>query len=709
MGPFAKIVAGLSLATSALSSPELLRYLPPPPELMSEACGQISSSIAAGNATENHYPTVPAQLAFDCLASVPFNQSAALRLVDGLLPYMKWQSNLAWIKDPPEEYTNKIQPPYDVLKQLTWMRTRIFEGGNAYTSEYEFAMQLYIIFQNARDSNLNYVPDVLGTIFEFGRPVSLVSVSKDGQSVPEPYVYSDVLAEAHGAKFNPSPITHINDVVANVSLTKLANFGNFQDQDALWNDLFYQPAAASTGTAKGLGAFADPKYVFPGATTHLKFANGSEATYNNFAKVLVPFWANVTDGSTLYNNWFDCTQRGRQLPKPTVVGPFDAPGYPNPVIRQKDNAVGGYYLEGVHSDTAVLSIPTFGNKYTQPEVQDTVTKFLTQAKADGKKRLLIDFQSNNDPNGATLLAYDLYELLFPKNKDQPLLERYRAFESIRVLSNATAGVSKQFPRVLESKDNATQVLNTNIFSSSLDYHTDLDVNGQPFPSWQAKFGPGAKQKGDEFSNLFRMNFDDVLVTQPFTNSSVSVHGYGSRKNWTGTQLFDAKNIAVITDGTCGGACAVASQMLRSRQGVHFLTVGGRAAEGPMQHIGSTRGTYSYALSYIQQIVIYMVTGDDDPVRMNSTELNQYWNNMPLDRVALGTAATINFKDAIADGDVETQTPLQFTYEQSDCRMLYTKEMIVNVTALWDAAADATFGREGEYTNHCFYGLNRDHA
>ncbi|KAE8822519.1 hypothetical protein PTNB85_10405 [Pyrenophora teres f. teres] len=702
MSPLSNIVAGLSLATLALSSPVMVSE--EPSVLSSKACGQISSTLAAGNFTENHYPTVPAQLAFDCLNSVPFNQSAALRLVDGLVPYLKWQSNLAWIKDPPEEYIHKIQPGYDLMGELMKMRQKISEGANSYTNEYSFGLQLYLLFQNAHDSNLNYVPDVLGTIFQFRRPVSLVSISKDGQSVPEPYVYSDVLAEAHGAKFVPSAITHIDSEPVNSALTKLSSFGNFQDQDALWNDVFHQLAAAPTGIDKGLGTFADTKYLYPGASTHLKFANGSEATYTNFAKVLIPFYANVTDGSSLADNWFDCTRRGRQFHRPTNDGPFDTPGHPDAVIRQKDNAVGGYYLEGVHSDTAVLSIPTFGYVCNQPDIQDTITNFLMQAKADGKKKLLIDFQSNNDHRGDVLLAYDLYELLFPKNKDQPLLERYRAFDSTRVLNQAISGANIDFVREFNSTDNITRTLNTYIFSSSLDYKTDMDANGKLFPSWQAKFGPAAKQKGYEFTNLFRMNFADPLITVPFTNDSVRVHGYGALANWTGTQLFDAKNIAVLTDGTCGAACAVASHMLRSRQGIRVITVGGRPAKGPMQPIGSTRGTFSYPISFIQQVANYMVSGDNDTAKINATELNQYWNNMPIDRVALGTVATVNFKDAIAEGDVEAQTPLQFVYERSDCRMLYTKDMVVNATVVWDAAADAAFGREGEYTNHCFDGF-----
>ena len=527
--------------------------------------------------------------------------------------------------------------------------------------------------------------------------MSLVSVSSDGKALPEPYVYSDVLADAHGANFKPSRITHINDEDAKTYLTKLSQLGNFQDPDALYNSMFYQLAGASTGIDQGLGAFADANWVYPGPTTSLKFANGTTRTYDNFAKVLVPF-TNITDGSSLYKYWFNCENRLSQLHAPTIWGPFAASGFPNPVVRQKDNAVGGYYLKGDHSDTAVLSMPTFGNIHTQPDVQKTVVKFLAQAKADGKKKLIIDFQNNNDRNGDVLLAYDLYELLFPKNKDQPLLQRYRAFESTILLNNATSNAAHNFPRVATSDDAVTQTLNTYIFSTSLDYQTDVDANGKPFPNWQARIGPGAKQKGDEFTNLFRLNFDDVLLGARISNTAVKVHGYGPLANWKGTQPFAAEDIAVVTDGTCGAACAIASEMLRQRQNIKFLTVGGRPRPGPMQHIGSSRGALNWNIEYIQQYVEYMVSGGDNTVALNATELNQYWATMPMDRVALNTNATINFHDSLRDGD-EAQVPLQFWYETSDCRILLTKKMTVDISSLWTAVADSAFGKQ----SHCIAG------
>jgi hypothetical protein len=53
-------------------------------------------------------------------------------------------------------------------------------------------------------------------------------------------------------------------------------------------------------------------------------------------------------------------------------------------------------------------------------------------------------------------------------------------------------------------------------------------------------------------------------------------------------------------------------------------------------------------------------------------------------------ATVNFQDALRKGD-SSQTPLQYRYEPADCRLYYTAEMLMDVTATWRAASDARWG------------------
>lgn len=80
------------------------------------ACAAVASQVA--NAAASSTPTVAAQLAWDCIQSVPLNAPAALELVKTIRPYLNWQSTTAYLKDPPAEYTAKIQPPVDLFGGL---------------------------------------------------------------------------------------------------------------------------------------------------------------------------------------------------------------------------------------------------------------------------------------------------------------------------------------------------------------------------------------------------------------------------------------------------------------------------------------------------------------------------------------------------------------------------------------------------------------
>lgn len=112
--------------------------------------------------------------------------------------------------------------------------------------------------QSTHDGHFVFIPDVLGTVFNWARPVPLVSVSADGEELPKAYVYPDVLAESFGnSSFTPSAITKINGEDASEYLENWAQWGSLQDRDALYNNVFYNLAAVSIGsTSTTIGTFA---------------------------------------------------------------------------------------------------------------------------------------------------------------------------------------------------------------------------------------------------------------------------------------------------------------------------------------------------------------------------------------------------------------------------------------------------------------------
>lgn len=574
----------------------------------------------------------------------------------------------------------------------------------------KFGYDLYTVSQSTHDGHFVYVPDSVGGVFNWARTIPLVSVSSDGKELPKPYVYADVLAESFAnSTFKPSAITKINGENATSYLEKWAQLGSLQDPDALYNNVFYELATVSLGpVGSGIGTFAGSgrgRWPYPGAKTDLEFENGTVAEFENYAKVLVSF-AGVTDGESLYDNYltFSATSTIAETPlnstTPTpsaapsaTATSIPAPGYPPPVFRESNNLIGGYYLEDEYSDVAVLSVPSFVSlDSAEIPFQQTGEKFLAAAKAAGKKKLVIDLSANG--GGTILQGYDLYKQLFPDGISHAAADRFRAFESTDLLGQYFSRAAEGLPRVyVTEEENATLYeLEGNVVSSVFNYQTDIDVNEKNFPNWPAKFGPSVEQKGDEFSNLFRWNLSDVLT--PFNSGGIYIHGFGNLTNYT--QPFAAEDIVVVTDGYCASTCTIFSELMRQRAGVKYVSLGGRARAGITQAIGGVKGTNNFPWSYIQFLSQYAIEElTDSPAEaaeLNATELGSYWDETPFGRAAAGTSLNVNFRDGIRDGD-ESQTPLQVVYEPADCRILYTKEMTVDATAIWKAVADSAWGDE----------------
>lgn len=298
--------------------------------------------------------------------------------MDSIRPYLNWQTTIQWLKDPPAEYAEKIQPPYDFYAEFERIYSKACDNG--YSNEYSFGNDLYKAFQHAHDGHFVIYPDSFTDIFTFGRTTPLVSVSLDGMSIPEVYVYQDVLSSVVGnATFTPSPLAMIDGQNATEYLLNWASYGSLQDPDALWNNMFYLLQQVSLGSAgTGVGTFAGSgrgRYIYPGPSTTLTFANGTTITNENFARVLVPF-DNITSGPDIYKEYFippsselqDAEELATSTTSSTTSSStssttsttIPAPGYPTPLVREKSNLNSGYFLEGEgYDDIAVLSIASF--------------------------------------------------------------------------------------------------------------------------------------------------------------------------------------------------------------------------------------------------------------------------------------------------------------------------------------------------------------
>ena len=117
------------------------------------------------------------------MQSVPIFQKDALAVIDGLTPYLQFQSTLAFLKNPPKTYA---LPGVDLIDGLQQVRTNVIN--KKYKGEHAFQLDLWDLLNSAHDAHLRWVGDTLQSALTFVVPYELVSVSGDGQASPSIYL-----------------------------------------------------------------------------------------------------------------------------------------------------------------------------------------------------------------------------------------------------------------------------------------------------------------------------------------------------------------------------------------------------------------------------------------------------------------------------------------------------------------------------------------
>lgn len=169
----------------------------------------------------------------------------------------------------------------------------------------------------------------------------------------------------------------------------------------------------------GFNALAG-SYVGLPDETQLTYAGGRTAKIGNMA-IMEGSLGGIKNGEDFQSAFevprsTSTTSTTSSTPSSTSVGPAFRtanPGYPSPVVAVPGAWIAGYYLNGSHSDTAVLSILSFGdlsgrgvNATTELlQVADTVGQFLSESKQASKKKLVIDLSMN--PGGEVMQAYEV--------------------------------------------------------------------------------------------------------------------------------------------------------------------------------------------------------------------------------------------------------------------------------------------------------------
>jgi hypothetical protein len=151
---------------------------------------------------------------------------------------------------------------------------------------------------------------------------------------------------------------------------------------------------------------------------------------------------------------------------------------------------------------------------------------------------------------------------------------------------------------------------------------------------------------------------------------------------------------MISDGYCASTCTIFTEFMQQHAGVKMISLGGRVNKNPTQGVGGTKGVNNYGWDLIQELAQTTLSVSATIVQRNKTRdsLIDYYYNLPFNRMK--GKAGVNVRDGLRKDD-SSGVALQFKYEPAQCRLYYTPDMTVDVTAIWKAAADAQWGSHGK--------------
>ncbi|EFQ34011.1 uncharacterized protein GLRG_09155 [Colletotrichum graminicola M1.001] len=635
-----------------------------------EPCAQVSAAWAAQHESDPTVtPLVPAKLAHACLNSVPIDKDAAIALIDSLVPYMEWQTDPTYKADPPAGYDF---PGYDMFAALSKIRENV--QNHVYPGEYAFQSALYEeVFAPGHDGHFVYYPDLLTAVFEWTRERALVSISEDGSSLPVIKIYEEVISTPETA----SVVTLINGVDASKYLADTVNKASWnRDANSAYNSMFFEMSSPATGAGNGyFSSDGRIRFIYQGANTTITFANGTEATFENHARVNRDL-TGVVDGPSFYAKFCNpASPASNTAPGATPTNTTSVlPGYPSSIASTSDGIVSGYFLEGEgFEDVAVIVLTAFESNSTV-EFQKVTEQVIASSLAAGKTKLVIDFQQNG--GGYVLHGYDFFRTLFPhtvQDGNSRWKENDASLAAAEIISDVVADVN-----TLTNPDPELISFAEIWFNWRYDYN----LTNQPFTSYEDKFAPQVF-KDTNYTELMRWNLNDPLTT---TNSTfgmgIGMHGYG---NLVGLpQPFLPENIVILYDGVCASTCTIASEFLRHQGGVKSIAFGGLPVEGPIEAIGGVKGSevldWSDIYAYTSSLLPYASTDEQ------KAAFDRYID-LPLNR---SITAAVNVRDQILRDNIADGIPAQYVREEADCRLYWTLPMISDVTAVWKAAANAAF-------------------
>lgn len=649
-----------------------------------------------------------AETAYECLKSVPLYTNEAAQMLEYMKKYWTMQSTLAYLKDPPKSYQ---QPGVDLMAGLDELSDKLADG--AYSNQYEFDLDVMSLTSAAHEGHLQIS---FGTMYliKWLLPDNIVSISSDGQEIPQLYAYSDVVNKVDDA----SPITRLGGEPAFAYLRKYLDTkikSGCIEPHADFNTLMHSSASAFSRTGGGTKYTWYPTglsmtNIYNGPSLKGQFANGTNFEWMYFAGSEYNFTRNeFFSGDGIYSNYIKRASstesrdlEGGRIEEPTVsardtnssprarVPNLDYPD--DPIVVQANfssgGTVSGYLLQ--NGSVGVLSVPSF----SAPDAAafgDAVNEFIMKAKKAEVKKIVIDVQANG--GGSLFVGYDFFKRFFP-NIDPLELFRARALEPYHtygsvisdMLSGRSSGVSEAQIEGVREMYGAKALLN-------IEGHT-IQPNHTRWKTYDDMFD-GKEIYGDAFTNPIMYNLSSPLTYVP-------ISGYAQALPYD-EPPFAAEDIVFLTDGYCASTCHTVQMFLKNEAGVKTVVVGGVPQYGPMQGVAGTRGgsldswsTYSELTKELLGIQAQAMSGSSETASdllsySNITE-DDIDNLFPIvDKMPWNASPNVNGMNIVRVDSPDITR--QFVYEAADCRLFYTGEMYRDITQLWLTAAKYGNGDE----------------
>jgi hypothetical protein len=178
---FAQLSAGYAVTTPSAALEA--RTTHPSTNTACALASKAASSYLAAE-TDAVRAEIPAELAYDCLKSVPNYQEPALRLLNALRTYLEFQSTKEYLRKPPSGY---LFPAVNLDAEFDTIQANVERG--VYQSEYDMQVDIISLLASARDGHLTWNGDLFSAFgFQRGVGRGLVALSVDGIEQPQVYM-----------------------------------------------------------------------------------------------------------------------------------------------------------------------------------------------------------------------------------------------------------------------------------------------------------------------------------------------------------------------------------------------------------------------------------------------------------------------------------------------------------------------------------------